>query len=290
MKFGRAYAAKVQGKYFNHLIQSPLTCRFHVTRNSLFSCGPASFQFYNLTQDVRHDIYRDAYQFSEYKQVVFSAGYEKEPARPIIYQGNVYQAYSYRQGPDWITELDCRDGGNAVERSSISLTKPSPWNFEDAIKQIVGSMLPYNVNLGVIGNFQNSNTRGVTFSGNSWDILTQRLMPLHAEAFIDQERVNVIQQYEYIELVGGLDEISANTGLIGTPKLQEQVVVATMVFEPRLQVAQLVELKTQESRMNGPYKILSIAHSGTISGAVCENLETTVTLFQPDRELIGVSR
>ncbi len=290
MKFGRVFYAKVQGRYFNHLIQSPLTCRFSVTRNSLYSCGPAHFQFYNLTKDVRNDIYRDAYQFSDYKQIVFSAGYLGEPERPIIYQGNIYQAYSYRQGPDWITELDCRDGGNAVDRATINLTKPSPWNFEDAIKSIVGSMLPFNVKLGVIGNFNVPNSRGISFSGNSWDILTQRLMPMQAaEAFIDQEKVFILNQWEYLEIAGSLSEISADTGMIGTPKLQENIVVVKMIFEPRLIVGQLVNLRTEESRMNGPYKVLQIDHQGTISGAVCETLETTVVLYQPDRELIGVA-
>lgn len=283
MKFGRIFSMLVQGKTADHTIQSPLTCRFKVNSNSLFSCGTSVFQIYNLASDVRADIYKDAYSQLIYKRITFAAGYEREPSVPIIFQGNVLQAYSYRQGPDWITEISALDGGFAVDNGSINLTKPSPYNFEDVLADAVRAMP--NVKLGVIGTFDLDNSRGITFGGNPWDLIAAKISPMNGQAFINKETVNIIRQWEFIEDAGVLDTISVETGMLGTPRLQEAIVKVQMIFEPRLEIAQAVELETLESRMNGDYKILSLTHSGTISGAVCDSLETEAVLFQPDREL-----
>lgn len=284
MKFGRIFSLYVEGRDGKHTMTSPLTCRFKVSNNCLFTSGSATIQIYNLTQDTRSDLYKDAYEIAIYKKVILAAGYENEPSVPIIFQGNVLKAFSYRQGPDWITEIQGLDGGFAIDNSSINLTKPSPYDVEDLLTDTVKSMQP-TLNLGVIGSFNFPNSRGITFSGNPWDLITRLMCPLLGQAYIDREVVNIVRQWEYIQDEGQLDIISADTGMIGTPRLQDAIVKVRMIFEPRLSVGQKIELQTIESRMSGDYKVVSVDHQGTISGAVCEDLTTETTIFQPQRAL-----
>lgn len=296
MKFGRLFQMQVTGATKKvYTIQSPLTIKFRVTNNSLFSCGTATFQIYNLTQDVRNDLFQDAYQIgnASYRQIQFAAGYQADSANPgaitlpIIYQGNVITAFSYRQGPDWITEISALDGGFAVDNGVVNLTKPSPWNFEDAMSDIVNQMP--NVKLGVIGTFDLTNSRGITFGGSSWEAITQAVQAQNAQAFINKEQVYILQQWEYIDGTGLLDKLSEENGIIGSPRPQDGLVRVVLIFEPRLEVGQQINLEVQDPSLanskNGSYKVLQLVHTGTISGAVCETLTTEVTMYQPDRAL-----
>lgn len=291
MKFGRIYKLIAEGASGLHEVGSPLTLRMRITTNSLFSCGNATIQIYNLAADVRADLYKDWFEIETYRQFILSAGYSSQQSVgggieiPIIFRGNITQAYSFRQGPDWVTEITALDGGFALDRGTIDLTKPSPWSFEDVMRDAVNQMP--NVTLGLIGQFDIANSRGITFGGNPWELINRTVNPLQGQAFINKEKVYILNPWEYILDEGLLTDISADTGMIGTPKLQANLVMVRLIFEPRLEIAQKIHLTTEESRMSGDYKVLSVVHSGTISGAVCEELVTEVTLYQPDRVLVA---
>lgn len=293
MKFGRLYSMSVQGASDTHRVDFPLTVRFQTRGSTTFSMGTGVFLVYNLTADVRNDIYKDICDVTAYRQVVFSAGYQSDSANPgainlpIIYQGNVLQAFSYRQGPDWITEIHALDGGFAVDNATINLSKPAPWNYNDALTDMVNALKPFGLKLGLIGAFDfNNRTRGISFSGNVWDLISQSVSPLLGQAFINKEVVYIVQQWEFIEDLGTLDVINTETGMIGTPRVQDHIVTARLLFEPRIEFGQQISLETDDpnldSRANGPYKVLEVRHRGTISGAFCETAETEVIMYNPE--------
>lgn len=288
MKFGRIFSMSAEGNSgTRHIIASPLTCRLRVSNTGTPSASLAAFQIYNLTSDVRNDIFKDDFQQFIYRQLVFSAGYQTEPSIPIIFQGNILRAFSYRQGPDWVTQIECLDGGYGIENGVINLTVPTPYNFEDVFTRVVAGMP--KVKLGIMGSFDITNSRGITYSGNPWDLLVRQILPLEGQLYIDREIVNVVQQREYIVRSAALDEISDDTGLLDTPRRQEAMIRCRMLFEPRFEMMQKVTVKSAVPGNNGDYKIMRIDHVGTISGAVCESLTTEVTALGPSRELEAVA-
>lgn len=276
-----------QGNSVVHYIAFPLTCRFQIIKNSTLSAGSAIFQIYNLTADVRSDLYKDAFEQAIYKKITFAAGYQGEEL-PLIFQGNILIAYSYRQGPDWITEIQALDGGYARDNGIANITKPAPYSIEDLAKDVIGKMPKAEV--GKIGalDLDQPAYRGITLNGNAWDLIARSIMPVGGRAFINNEQVYIVQQWEYIANQGNLTEIDADTGIIGTPRLQDAMVRARMIYEPRLQVQQTVHLTTLESRMSGDYIVQQLIHGGTISGAVCEDLITDVTMYNPNHDLVEV--
>lgn len=290
MKFGRLYTMIVEGNSqdrdgnrVSHQISFPLTCRFQITKQVTFSTGIGIFRIYNLGADVRSDLYQDVFSIGDYRKITFAAGYEGEEL-PQVFQGNIKQASSYRQGPDWITEIEAWDGGDDVENIIANITKPVPYNVKDLALDIIGQF--QHVKPGALGDLDSGilpASRGITVIGNAWDLITRSIKPHGGFAFINNERVNIINQWEYIANEGGLTEISADTGMIGTPRLQALQVKVKMIYEPRLEPGQAIDLITVESRMSGQYTVLRLIHQGTISGAVSEELTTEATLFQPNR-------
>ncbi len=287
MKFGRIFSMYVQGKTADHTIASPLTCRLRVSNTGTPSASFATFQITNLTQEVRNDLFKDAFEQFIYKQIVFSAGYAGEPSIPVVFQGNVVACFSFRQGPDWVTQIECLDGGFAVENGDINLCVPSPYNFDAVIAQVVAGMP--RVKLGVLGSFEFTSSRGIVFCGNPWDLLIRQILPLEGQVFINRELVNIVQQREYIVQSGVLDEISEETGLLDTPRRQDALIKCRMLFEPRLEIMQKVAVKSLVAGNNGEYKIMGLSHTGTISGAVCDSLTTEVIAFGPSNELEAVA-
>lgn len=297
MKFGRRYEMTVQGSgvvntiqgpvFETHLINYPLTLQFDINRNVMATLNTGRFTLYNLKASTRNDIYHDIRDLGIYQQVVLKAGYVSQPNLPIIFKGNILSARSYRQGPNWLTEIECSDGvfGAANGQVPATMTKPAGWNFQDVVKSMLRTM--DHVGIGTIEDLPSQNSRGISFSGNSWDAL-QNFIP-DGVLFIDNEVANVLNPGSYVETEFGIPVINADSGLLNTPQRQTNTVVAEMIFEPRLVIGQRVLLQSEERNNNGFYKVSGIHHRGTISAAVGGEAVTAVTLFSGDGFLKAVA-
>jgi hypothetical protein len=98
-------------------------------------------------------------------------------------------------------------------------------------------------------------------------------------AYIDNEKANVVPQGTYVTPPGGIPLITSDTGLLGTPRKLGALVEVDMIFEPRIAVNQYVELQSEETYFSGQYAVLGINHHGTISGALCGDAITTLSLW-----------
>lgn len=284
MKFGRTYNLTVQGVEETHIIGFPLTLDFDVLRNILASANTGRFTLYNLRESVRRDLFHDRYDTLTYKQIKLAAGYVKEPSLPVIFQGNVLSAYSYRSGPDWYTEIEAFDGGFGMINGDTKLQLSSGWNLQDVIRNLIGGMP--NVIPGAVGNFDAPNNRGVSFAGNPWDII-QGLAP-DAHTFVDKEIANVISKDQFIDFQDGISVLNSRTGLLGTPRRHNALIDVPMLFEPRAVVGQQVLLESLEKVNNGTYQIIGIHHKALISGAVAGDARTDLSLWLGTQRLTGV--
>jgi len=75
------------------------------------------------------------------------------------------------------------------------------------------------------------------------------------------------------------------------PRRQNTYIQVDIIFEPRIQVGQIVEIVSQiDPRFNGQWKVQGIKHSGTISGAVGGDCKTTLQLFYGTAPLGGLKK
>jgi hypothetical protein len=285
MKFGRTYIMTVQpnpvtnpgGKLLT--IPFPITMEFDVVRNTFASANTATFRIMNLGPDLRKQIFHDRYStgVDQQQQILVQAGYNSNVNTPLatIFSGDILWAYSVRQKENWITQIECFDGGVGMLNGQVQQTIPAPYDVNFALQQLAKT-LP-GVATGTIAIPPSQNSRGIVLKGNSWDLF--RKIAGTNEAFIDNGKVNCVAPDNYIIDPNGIPLISSDTGLLNTPRKLGALIEVDMVFEPRIVVNQLVQLESLEAYYNGQYIVKGIAHRGTISGAVCGQAITRVSLW-----------
>lgn len=284
-KFGRSYSLRVATKSGETITtELPLTVEFDITRNTFSSTNIASFRIYNLSPNHRNQIRKDPNDLDDLRPLLFQAGYTPLNL-PIAFQGTMTQAWSVREGTNFITQIECFDGGFAFLNglTQLSYAEGTP---QRSIMESMISNLP-NVALGAIGNLPVPNasggstnwsdtvtTKGGAYSGNPANILAELS---GGNFFVDNGKAYILGNNEVIP--GILNTIDASTGLLNTPIRENLILTFDMLFEPRLLIGQLVNLVSDTAdNFSGNYKVVSLKHRGTISGAVCGEAVTSVGL------------
>lgn len=271
-KFNRNYILSVETQNGEVLIiKPPFTVEFDITRNILSSANVCSIRIYNLSQNNRNKIRFDKQDTFDYRSVQLQAGYGEN--LPVIFAGSVTQAWSVREGTNFISSIECFDGGFAFNTGQTNIVFPEGTSQETLLETLATS-LPA-VSLGAVGSFPGSLSRAASLSGNTTDLLRE----LSGGAFfIDNGKVHLLGDSECLE--GSMLLVNASSGLLGTPVRERTVLTFDMIFEPRLLVGQKIQLESgTDVNFNGFYKVISLKHRGMISPSVCGNAVTSVGMW-----------
>ena len=272
VKFSRKYTLLIE-TFDNQIIEVklPFTLEFNCQRHNLASVNKANLKIYNLNKINRNLIYKDKYTTLIYRRVELKAGYDIDS--PVIFRGNILQAFSYKQGVNIITEIDAFDGGYAIRNSVSSLTINKGEIKRDTLSRLTKDLK--NINGSIIGNFPSISKRGKVLFGNTFQFLRSES---NNNVFIDNEKVNILTRNEVIE--GDISIIDSDFGLLESPIRSETELSFKILFEPRLKVGQGIELKSiVNSFFNGKYKVIGFQHVGVISDAVGGQCHTIVNLW-----------
>ncbi len=273
-KFGRNYELKIQTVSGNLLtVTLPFSIEFDITRNTLTSANVCQIRIYNLSPFNRNQIRFNVSDYGRFRAVELRAGYGTNLAK--IFAGNISQAWSVREGVNFITQIECYDGGFAFNNGVTNMQFPAGVEQKQVIRTLAGS-LP-EVEVGSFGSYPGTLSRGNTYSGNTTEILSQLT---GGGFFIDNGVANALGTNEYIPDFGGTIVINSKSGLLGTPVLEQTIVRFDMLFEPGLNAGARVLLQSiTENNFNGEYKITSVKHRGMISEAVAGSVITTGEFF-----------
>lgn len=272
-KFNRKYQLLVQTQNGDTLeVKLPFTMEFDITRNILTSANVCQVRVYNLNKRNRNQIRFDVSNYGELRGIVLKAGYGDN--LPIIFSGNISQAWPVREGVNFISQIECYDGGYALANGTFDqqfISGTPQRNIIDSMLEKLPGVTP-----GVVGQIQGEIARGNTYSGNTADLLNQ-LVP--NKFFIDNEKAHILGDSECLQ--GDITLISPETGLLGTPIRQQTIINFDMLFEPRLIIGQALNLvSSSDDSFNGAYKVISIKHRGMISESVAGDAVTSVGLFK----------
>lgn len=254
-------------------VKLPFTMEFDIKRDYFASANYGQIRVYNLSEQNRNNIRKDPLAGGNFRFVELKAGYGENLS--TLLKGNISEAHSVREGNNYITNIQCFDAGFAFVNGFTSLQVPAGTLKKDIINKTADSLKQYNVEVGSIGKYSGKTGRGSSYSGSPVDILSDLT---GGGVFIDNSRIHCLGDDEVIEA----DQIviSSETGLLGTPVLQETVIYIDMLFEPRLLIGQAVQLNsTTNKAFSGEYKVASIHHRGTISDAVGGSRITSVGLI-----------
>ena len=277
-KFGYNYVLEVGTDTGGILqIEPPFTIAFDIIRNTLTSANVCQVRIYNLSVNNRSKLRFNASNYGEFRMIRLSAGFGQRIK--TIFTGNISQAWSVREGVDMVTTIECYDGGFAFQNGVVSRTYPAETDQKEIYRDLIGT-LPH-VEVGKIGEFGGTLSRANSYMGITADVLYD----ISGGAFfVDAGKGNVLGTNEYFSNGGPITKISAETGLLGTPVLEQSIVHVDMLFEPGLEPGTLVLLDSITERsfnnnVDGLYKITGVKHRGMISESVASSVVTTGEFF-----------
>lgn len=249
----------------------PFTIEFDITRNTLSSANVCQVRIYNLSETNRSKIRYNSFDYGQpTTNITLLAGYGKNLA--VIFSGNITQAWSVREGVNFITQIECFAGGFAFANSQTNMNVPAGTSLMSTIKKIMGDL--YGITVGYIGpSYAGVITRGNTYSGNTSNILTELT---GGGFFIDNGQANSLSNNEFINSFNAPLVISSSSGLLGTPTREQTLIRFDMIFEPNLNVGTQVEIQSSTiGTYNGKWIVTMVKHRGMISAAVCGSVITT---------------
>jgi hypothetical protein len=281
-KFGRNYLLNVELENGETLtIGLPFTMEFDIVRKINSSANTSNIKIYNLAKDNRNQIRFNWNDRGLARAITLQAGYGN--ALSTMHFGQIQLAQSYRQGVDFITEITSFDGGfdfmNSRVDDNIPATQANPLPKKALFTNLV-NRFKY-IKVGTIGNYVGEYTRGQAQSRYTTDILKEEFGD---GFFVDNGIANCLQDNEYIP-TNEVPVINSQSGLLGTPILQQQILTFDMLFEPRLILGQIIELQSstfQDSEGNdldGFYKVNGIHHKGIISPVISGSATTSVEMY-----------
>lgn len=273
VKFGRNYILTIQDLLTGDVktIKPPFTMKFSINRSYGKAPNFGRVQIYNLNEDSRSFIRKDANDWGFKKTLILKAGYGDDLS--VLLSGNVKLAFSERQGVNYITSADVSDAGAAFINSDFSgqFIKGTPQS--SILATLAKSLSEYGVSTGVISpRFSTQAKRGMALSGNAMDLMDEIT---GGGMFIDNGILHCLKDDEY--LAGQVLTVSSTYGMIGKPRRDGVNVVFNLIFEPKAYVMQKVRIEIGDTDFDGDYVIRAIAHNGTISETVSETAETEIT-------------
>lgn len=274
-KWNPVYRVKVYTKDETVTIMLPITCTATITRSILTQNTSANIQLYNLSLTTRRAIDQPPFQAlnENKKYVTVEAGYGDENAMYLIFKGYILQAYSSKQGgsTDIITNIEANALSYLTSRSSYQFEAGT--SKRDIIKTLAGDLQDCTLaNLGAIAGEIKTAT---TFEGNT---LEQINKVSGGCSFIDNGQLNTILSNEVLDVP--VPVITDSNALLQTPLRSAANLSIRTLFEPSLNVGQLIELHTNiEPDFDGQYKVLGFTHNVHFSASTNGERTTIIDVW-----------
>lgn len=258
------------------IIEPPFTVSFKTTLGYLNDDG-ASFQFINLDYDVQKKLWRDFFDESHKRiRLQFFAGYGKTEDLPLLVDFDVFRCTSERASGsvDVVTTIQCMpslDSANRYAYANATFDQRS--KYIDIVSSLIDK-IP-NLKVGFVADDLGELPNSRTFIGNAIDLIKNEFKNHYV--YINNNELNIVKQDNYI--FSEIPLISEESGMLGTPRIEEAYMSVDMMFEPNLKPLQLVYLQSSYRLLQSQlYKVFNVSHSGTIGETAASNLTTSLTL------------
>jgi hypothetical protein len=219
-----------------------------------------SVSIFNLAETKRLALVKDA-EDSTHIPIELKAGYDGQLVR--LFKGNIFTSSTARNGVDFITTIECQDGGTDFLNSFTSRAVTSK---KAALAGILEDMP--NTSKGKYTDGMASILRPKIIVGNS-AVCIDELLDDDESFFIDEEKLYILKNDEVIGSY--IPIVSPSTGLKNTPTRKAKIVTFTTLMNPQIKCGGRIELKsTTAAHLNGVYKIDTITYNGEYDGDTWE--------------------
>lgn len=243
-----------------------------------------NFKFYNIDKSLQKLLWKDCWDATRLIHMELRAGYQDN--LKLVYSGYVMKCYTYRNSGDtnYITELDCNASPDLFYQKYANVTINTGSTAKSVMLQLLDGI--DEIGIGYISKELENLKRTTAFIGQVHNLISNQYSKYNV--FIENGLINVLADNECKE-----DEvlvITAESGLLGSPRRSEAITTVEMLFEPNATVGMIVNvLSDSMPELNQTYQLLEIEHKGVISPVESGKLTTTLSLSL-GRNLLEVSR
>jgi murein DD-endopeptidase MepM/ murein hydrolase activator NlpD len=260
--------------YKKFTISYPYTLQLNTKVGFYSTSAQAELNFYNIPQAFQKDLWKDTYERQKWIKVQLYAGYGIKQV--LIFSGYVMKGYTYRKGgeTDFITELECSAAPDLFSTSQANVTLDGGTSGKNVYLQLLDGVTDCGV--GYISGKVDGTKRATPFIGNVFNVINETFSKYNV--FVDEQGLlNVLADDEV--KANEILTITAESGLLGSPRRQEAVTMVEMLFEPNAKAGMLVNvLSDSMPDLNRTYQVLEVTHTGIISNSECGKLTTKLWL------------
>ena len=201
---------------------SGLRIQFEITKTIGRTPNPAIIKIYNLAPANAAKVK------TEFDEVLVNVGYKN--ATLLIFRGNIRYVYQYRDGVDWITEIDAADGDKDYSQATCNVTLAKQTDTSQMIDQVVTGFT--STKKGYIKTGTKKRARGRTFSGMARDALDRIAQDEGAHWSIQDGALELVPVDATLPMEAV--RIASDTGMLGAPELDDKGVTFKCLLNPRL--------------------------------------------------------
>jgi hypothetical protein len=233
---------------------------FQVEKNAESNPNTAKISVYNLGARGR------ALAERQKAVVLLEVGYGNR--RDQLFYGDITRAYISRQGPDWVTTVECGDGSDALRSVHIDKSYAPGTDLKQVIKDVAQSFVDQGkVVMGSLLGIESEKAQsGIALSGSSKPILDDLTAKQGLEWSIQDNTLQILPTDQDNGLQAVL--LTPETGLIGSPVKREvdggMGVEFKALIQPQLTPGRLVKIQSRE--IEGVYKLNEVAFQGDTHG------------------------
>jgi hypothetical protein len=282
LKFGRNYKLIITNPQKEQItVEPPFTIHFTVERNSLATANTGSIELVNLGPSTRNRIYKDRFENSIIWKIELWAGYGD--GLFVVLKGNIKEAFSWKDGPNWKTKIEVFDGADAFKEGFVALSYGAKTDKQDIVKRTIET-LP-GIQTGFLGQYSQGEApkRGVVVFGPTRKVLHYLT---EGHFFIDNEVCHVMSDFEY----DGTDTLDLDASqLLQSPQRSDATLNVSILFYPQAKVKAQAVLKSLYPIYNGKYIICGFKHDVMISESENGNATTDLNLLliKPNGDAAG---
>lgn len=256
MLFNRDYELTIQYDDTTVTIKPPMRITFDAFKSHDGGLNKCTLNIYNLREDTRIKLVKNP-EDNDNRVIYFilKVGYDGQ--MKDAFKGQVLRGEYSKDDIDFISKLESLDGGFDIMNKVISKTVSGKQN---AIKQALEGT---ETEMGVITQ-QSELTRPKVIVGNVIKKLDD-LLEADQTWFIDNGKLNILKANEVIE--GFTPLVNSDTGLITTPRKEQNIIEFETLMNPSIRLGGLVQLQSVVyPGFNGRHKVFEINYKGDYDG------------------------
>lgn len=267
----------VVGQSGKGILIENLRIQFEIVKTSDPDPNYAIIKIFNLAPSNEEKIRK------EFDDIIVNAGY-KDSVR-LIFRGNIRFAYRYRQGSDWITEIEAGDGDKDFRNAVINETLAAGTTNKQLVDRAAKTFS--STTKGELQLKERQRYRGKVISGNTRDILHDVAQESGANWSIQDGQLQIIKVDSVLSEEAIV--INASTGMLNSPEVNDKGIAVKALLNPQLRVNGRIKLDNNSIKLkalkpktlanarqreeatrkepvrldpDGIYKILKITHKG----------------------------